>query len=115
MIEVIGNLVGGNIFGAVTSMFKESPQENIREAAFDILRGEKVEANMEKLARELQRPGGDRAKLEEVGGLMAQMSSGEADLTSTMEQILGIVGPKDAQKMGIPAGGSRGQANIVQF
>ena len=115
MIEAIGDLVGGNIFGAVSSMFKESPQENIREAAIDILKGDDIDKNLEKLAGELKRPGGDRAKLEQVGQLMAEMSSGTADLTSTMEQILGIVGPKDAQKMGISTSGTGARSGAVQF
>ena len=115
MNAVIGNLMSGNIFGAISEVFNESPQENIREAAFDILNGKDVEKNMMKLQKELMRAGGDREKIGEVGELMQTMSSGQADQTSTMEQILAIVGPKDAEKMGIPASGKRAKSDAIQF
>ncbi|MGJ7579324.1 hypothetical protein ACSFA3_04000 [Variovorax sp. RHLX14] len=115
MSEVINNLMGGNVLGAISSLFKESPQENIREAAIDILKGEKVDKNMEKLTTEMQRTGGDREKITEVNELMQTMASGKADQTSTMEQILAIVGPKDAEKMGLPPSGKRMKSDSIQF
>ena len=115
MSEVIGNLLGGNIIGAISSLFNESPQENIREAALDILNGKNVDQNLKKLQGELQRTGGDRAKIEEVGKLMQDMAAGTTDMTSTMEQILAIVGPKDAQKRGLPASGKRTKSDGIQF
>ena len=114
--EVFGNLVTGNIFGAFKSMVNESPQENIREAVVDILNGKKVEENREKLCKELQRSGGDREKMAQVDQLMGDMAQGKADETSTMEQILLIVGAKDADRMGITPSNVRGKSvGCVEF
>ena len=100
MSAVIGNLLGGNIFGAISEMLNESPQENIREAAGDILKGDDVAKNMAKLRNELIRMGGDREKMAQVDSLMQQMDAGQADQTSTMEQILAIVDRKSSEKNG---------------
>lgn len=115
MSEIIGNLMGGNVIGAIASIFQKPPQEQIREAVKAILEGEDVEKNMEKLQGALQKPGGDREKMEEVGGLVQDMASGQADQMSTMEQILAIVGPGDAKKMGIPESGKRVKSDSIQF
>lgn len=119
MNAVIGNLMTGNFFGALTAMFDESPQENSREAAVDILDGKNVEQNLAKLQGELQRNGGDREKIAQVDELMQDMASGRADQTSTMEKILAIVGPKDAEKRGVAASNTASIAGkgsgVVEF
>lgn len=115
-VEAFGSLVTGNLVGAIDALFKESPEENIREAAKDILDGKDVGKNMQKLQGELARSGGNREKVAQVDGLMKEMASGRADLTSTMEQILSIVGPKDARKMGITPTNAGGKSSgCVEF
>lgn len=50
---------------------------------------------------------------------MRDMASGRADQTSTMEKILAIVGPKDAEKRGITASNTSSTAGkgsgVVEF
>jgi len=107
MSEVIGKFLSGDFFGAIGSLFDESPQENVREAALDILDGKKVDENMEKLEAELGKGGGDEKKLARVRELFAQLDAPGADSRQIMGEILSIVGPKDAAKRGFgPDGGS---------
>lgn len=115
-VEALGNFMTGNVIGGLKSLFDEPPDENIREAAKDILDGKNVEQNLQKLQGELARSGGDRDKMAQVDGLMNELASGGADLQSTMEQILLIVGPKDARNMGITSTNAGGKSSgCIQF
>ena len=115
MSAVIGNLMGGNVIGAISSIFKKSPLVHIREAVVAILKGENTDENMEKLQGALQSPGGDRGKMAEVQNLLGGMGAGAANQTSTMEQILALVDPDEAKKMGILSSGARPKTDTIQF
>jgi hypothetical protein len=97
MIELISNVLGGNPFKAISSLFSESPQKNIREAVVGLLDGKDRQKNMAKIHEQLARPGGDRGKLEEVNALLA--AEGEGDVSAeTLEKILTIVKPDESGK-----------------
>lgn len=115
MNAVVGNLMGGNVIGAISSLFKKSPLVHVREAVVAILKGEDVEKNMEKLQGALQSPGGDRKKMAEVGALLSGMGAGQKSQDSTMEQILALVDPEAAKKMGIFPSGSAFRSDSIQF
>lgn len=115
MSAVIGNLMGGNVLGAISSLFHKSPLVHVREAVTAILKGEDVDKNMEKLQEAVQSPGGDRQKMAQVGDLLGGMDSSQESQTSTMEKILTLVDPDAAKKMGISPLSSAFKSGGIQF
>lgn len=115
MSAVIGNLMGGNVIGALSSLFQKSPITHVREAVTAILKGEDVNKNMQKLQEAVQSPGGDEKKMAKVGDLLSGMDSSSASQTSTMERILTLVDPEAAKKMGISPFNSAFKSDGIRF
>jgi hypothetical protein len=93
----IGSLMGGNPIDAFKKIFNEKPEENIREAVYDI-REDKCtpEQGIEKIMGQLAE-GGDNEVLQQVRQLMSQLEQG-GDADEIFQAIHELVDPKGADK-----------------
>jgi hypothetical protein len=92
------SMMMGDPIAALHKLFDESPEENIREAAFDVRTGKCTpEQGIEKILKELEK-GGDSEALAQVQQLVAELEAG-GDPEAIFQAIHEIVDPKGADKL----------------